>query len=102
MPTTGCNVHGKKNFPEGKTIMTILDRPVPRKTISRPVMAPVMQVAPMQSAPNSWEGEAVRFTSSPWEGLYWEADPPTEGSRDEDGTLDGTLGHFLMNLMYGE
>jgi hypothetical protein len=81
--------------------MTILNRPVPRKAISRPE-APAIQVAPVQSAANSWDGAAGRFTCSPWEGLCWEAAPPTAASCNAAGTLDGTLEHFLMSLMYGE
>jgi hypothetical protein len=52
----------------------------------------------VQSAANSRDDETGRFASSPWEGLYWEADPPTEARRDEFGTLE----RFLTNLMYGE
>ena len=81
---------------------TIMNRPVPRTIISHLVMAPVMPVALMQLAANSWDGASGRFTSSPWEGLRWEADPPTKASCDEGGTLDEALGRFLMNLMYGE
>jgi hypothetical protein len=85
--------------------MTIFDRTVPpipncfvsRTTTSRPVTAPAT-TAPVQSAANSRDDAAGRFASSPWEGLYWEADPPTEARRDEFGTL----GRFLTNLMYGE
>jgi hypothetical protein len=82
-------------------VPTILNCPVPRTTVSRSVVAPAT-VAPWQSAANFWDGTAGRFASSPWEGLYWEADPPTEARCDEDGTPDGTLGRFLMGLMYGE
>jgi hypothetical protein len=85
--------------------MAIFDRTVPpiancfvsRTTTSRPVTATVT-TAPVQSTANSRDDEAGRFASSPWEGLYWEADPPTEARRDEFGTL----GRFLTNLMYGE
>ena len=84
--------------------MTILDHPVPtipncpvpRTTVHRSVGART------QSAASSWDGTPGRFTSSPWEGLYWEADPSTEARYDENGSLDGTLGRFLMSLMYGE
>ncbi|WP_217376171.1 hypothetical protein [Paenarthrobacter ureafaciens] len=70
-------------------------------TPSRPVTAPAT-TAPVQSAANSRDDAPGRFTSSPWEGLYWEAGPSTEARYDENGSLDGTLGRFLMSLMYGE
>jgi hypothetical protein len=70
--------------------MTILDHPVPRIlncsvpriALDRPV------VAPAHSARQSLPGMAGRFTSSPWEGLYCEAEPSTEARYDEDGTSD--------------
>jgi hypothetical protein len=85
--------------------MTIFDRTVPPvpncfvscPTPSRPMTASAT-TAPVQSAATFRDDAAGRFASSPWEGLYWEADPPTEARRDDLGTL----GRFLTNLMYGE
>ncbi len=77
-------------------VPTILNCPAPRTTVYRSV------VAPAESTASSWDGTSGRFTSSPWEGLCWEADPPIEARCDENGTLDGALGRFLMSLMYGE
>ncbi|MET1085600.1 MAG: hypothetical protein ABWY04_00510 [Arthrobacter sp.] len=83
-------------------VPTKINRPMPRTIVSHLVTTPVLQGALMSLTANSWDGAAGRFTSSPWEGLRWEADPPTKASCDEGGTLDETLGRFLINLMYGE
>jgi hypothetical protein len=77
-----------------RTVQPTPNRFVSRTTTSRPVTAPAT-TAPVQSAANSRDDAAG---PSPWEGLYWEADPLTDARCDELGTL----GRFLMSLMYGE
>jgi hypothetical protein len=83
-------------------VPAIIKRPVTRPIVSQLMTAPVTQVALMQLGANSWDGTAGRFTSSPWEGLCWEDDPPIKASFDQDVIFYESLGRFLMNIMYGE
>lgn len=85
-----------------RDVPTIIYRAVTRTIILHLMTASIVQEVLMQLAADSWDAEAGQFTSSPWEGLSWKADPPTEESCDHGVILDESLGRFLLNLMYGE
>jgi hypothetical protein len=70
--------------------MTLTNQPETRTCTFRPVMAPTIQVTSVQSGAHSaGGGSAGRFTTSPWEGTYWEAAPSTDESCNESRTVEG-------------
>lgn len=84
--------------------MTILQRQVSPAVLNNDhSIQPALAEVPVTSRPGSQEGNAGRYTSSPWEGLYWEADKPAFSVVSYETSASSTeLDRFLVGLMCGE
>jgi hypothetical protein len=76
---------------------------IAEKLITRcPQWGPLVYASSVASRLGPWNGSAGRYTSSPWEGLYWEADQKNPSIENETAIDSTELESFLMSLMYGE